>query len=194
MRTDELFPEWPRPPYEGFEAEDLFCLRDLPPHTQLIDGSFVFRSRQSIFHTQTNGRLERGLRRTVPAHLNVRREMVVVLGRRQALEPDISVIRADAVDGPDTDRYYAPDVVLAVETVSPDSAERDRHRKPQLYADAGIPHFWRVEMADGEGTVAHVHELDPAARAYRATGTHLDRVALSLPFLIDIDLAEIDNL
>ena len=37
-------------------------------------------------------------------------------------------------------------VMLAVEVVSPESEARDRHRhrKPQLYAHAGIPHFWLV--------------------------------------------------
>src|SRR5438105_11152781 len=103
MDVHELFPGWPRPPYEGFTAEDLFRLPDLPPHTQMIDGSFVFRSPQSDFHSTANCLLENGLDRTVPKHLDVVREMVVIAGPRQAPEPDISVIRAEARGGPDTD-------------------------------------------------------------------------------------------
>ncbi|MCF3103900.1 Uma2 family endonuclease [Streptomyces roseoverticillatus] len=195
MSVEDLFPDWPRPPYEGFTAEDLFRMPDLPPHTQMIDGSFVFRSRQSCFHSVTNCLLETGLSRAAPAHLDVVREMVVVLGRRQAPEPDIAVIHAGGDRGPSVDRYYARDVVLAVETVSPDSEERDRGRKPQLYAEAGIEHFWRVEM-DGsdDRPVVHVHERDRVAGVYELTGVHRACLRLAVPFDIDIDLTEIDRL
>jgi Uma2 family endonuclease len=50
-------------------------------------------------------------------------------------------------------------VVLAVEVVSPDSENRDRARKPQLYAEAGIPHFWRIGDSSGRITV-YVYGLD----------------------------------
>lgn len=33
--------EWPRPPEGGYVAEDLDRLPNLPPHTELIDGSLV---------------------------------------------------------------------------------------------------------------------------------------------------------
>lgn len=185
---DEPFPEWLRPPYRGFTADDLFRLPELPPHTQLIDGSLVFRARQSVYHSQTNALLEDGLRRTCPDHLRVRREAIVVLGPGQAPEPEVLVVRAEAARGLDADRYTARDVVLVAETVAPDSAIRDRERKPQLYAQAGIPHFWLVEEGRGHHPVVHVHELDPVTGAYAVTGVHRDRLTLTAPFAVDIDL------
>ena len=77
--------------------------------------------------------------------------------------------------------------------VSPDSEARDRERKPQLYARAGIPHFWRVEQESGRPTV-YVYELDPATHAYALTGIHHDELELSLPFSLHIDLTEIERL
>jgi Uma2 family endonuclease len=68
-------------------------------------------------------------------------------------EPDVLVIRADADPGPLRTAYQPADVLLVVEVVSPDSQERDRKRKPQLYAEAGIPHFWRVEDNSRHPTV-----------------------------------------
>lgn len=35
---------WPVPPEGGWKADDLDRLPDLPPHTELIDGSLVFVS------------------------------------------------------------------------------------------------------------------------------------------------------
>ena len=90
--------------------------------------------------------------------------------------------------------YLPADVVLAVEVVSPDSVEHDRERKPQLYAKAGIPHFWRVENTKGRPTV-YVYELDPATEAYALTGIHHDLLKLTVIDIdIDIDLTEIDRL
>ncbi|CAM5393723.1 hypothetical protein SCYAM73S_07744 [Streptomyces cyaneofuscatus] len=42
---------WPVPPQDGYTVDDLFTLPDLPPHTELIDGSLVFVSPQRKFHS-----------------------------------------------------------------------------------------------------------------------------------------------
>ncbi|GAA1291688.1 hypothetical protein Psi02_36290 [Planotetraspora silvatica] len=191
--TDPQIPGWLFPPPGGFTADDLDHLPDLPAHTELVDGSLVFVSPQASFHGLIITVLENGLRRTVPADLRVRREMSVILGLRQRPEPDVVVIRATADLGPDVTAYQAAEAVLTVEVVSPDSETRDRERKPQLYAAAGIRHFWRVEQNDGLPTV-YVYELDPATGAYALMGIHHDKLRLSVPFEIDIDLTEIDAL
>ncbi|GGL10595.1 hypothetical protein Sme01_16080 [Sphaerisporangium melleum] len=186
-------PGWSIPPPEGFHAEDLDRLADLPPHTELIDGSLVLVGPQEDFHTLMLYLLENGLRRTAPADLRVRREMSVVLGPRQRPEPDVIVLRAEALRGLEATSYQAGDLLLAIEVVSPESEERDRKRKPMLYAEAGIPHFWLVESAEGRPTV-HVYELDPATHGYVLSGSHQGRVRLTVPFDIDIDLTQIDRL
>jgi Uma2 family endonuclease len=191
--TNPQLPGWLVPPPEGFTADDLDHLTDLPAHTELIDGSLVFVSPQASFHALIITVLENGLRRTVPSNLRVRREMSVILAPRQRPEPDLVVIHATADLRPDVTAYQAADAVLAVEVVSPDSETRDRERKPQLYAAAGIRHFWRVER-NGGGATVYVYELDPATRAYALTGIHHDKLRLSVPFEVDVDLTEIDKL
>ena len=191
--TAEPVHRWPVPPPEGYTVDDLFRLPDLPPHTELIDGSLVFVSPRRDFHHLAMYVLEHGLRKTVPSDLRVRREMTVVLEPRQCPEPDLSVVRAEAFTGLDQTFHKAADVVLAVEVVSPDSEKRDRERKPQLYAEAGIPHFWLVENERGR-PVVYVYELDPVGRSYALTGICHERLKLSSPFDIDIDLTEIDRL
>lgn len=192
-RAHEPLPGWLVPPPGGYTAADLDRLPDLPPHTELIDGSLVFVSPQMKFHTLVIDLLVMSLRVLVPAQFRVRREMTVILNSRQRPEPDIVVVEASGDRSPDQTAYRPEDVILAVEVVSPDSVIRDRERKPQLYGSAGIPHFWRVENVD-QRAVVYTYELDPATRAYTPTGIHHDRLKLTAPFDIDIDLTEYTRL
>ncbi|SEG90596.1 Putative restriction endonuclease [Nonomuraea solani] len=129
------------PPPDGFAAEDLDRLPDLPVHTELIDGALVFPSRRALFHMRAVSLLDGRLRRAAPAAFRVRREMSVILSRGQRPEPDLCVVAADAGQGAKETFYRPDDVSLVVEVVSPASDVRDRQRKPHLYASAAIPHF-----------------------------------------------------
>ncbi|PJN31186.1 hypothetical protein CG717_15475 [Streptomyces sp. CB02613] len=181
---------WPVPPQDGYTVDDLFTLPDLPPHTELIDGSLVFVSPQRDFHSTMIDLLMTGLRSTAPPEVRVRREMTVVLDRRNAPEPDVSVVRTEAITGLDVTRYQAADVLLAVEVVSLDSEARDREAKPHKYATAGIPHFWLVEMTGtDQHPVVRVYELDPVTKAYALTGIHHDRLKTGVPFPVDVDIS-----
>ncbi|TLG17939.1 Uma2 family endonuclease [Nocardia cyriacigeorgica] len=193
MTITEPFPQWLRPPPEGFVSEDLDRLPSLPPRTELIDGSLVFAARQTEFHMLAVTLIETGLRGGLPDDLRIRRAMTVTLGRNQRPEPDVLAVRMDADGGPDLTTYQAADVILVVEVESAESCTRDRERKPQLYAKARIPHFWRVENIDGR-PVVYVYELDPATGSYAPSGIFHDRLKVSVPFEIDIDLSEIDRL
>ena len=180
---------WPVPPQDGYTVDDLFTLPDLPPHTELIDGSLVFVSPQRDFHSIMIDLLVAGLRSAVPKQLKVRREMTVVLDRRNGPEPNVSVVRAEAVTGLEQTRFEAADVLLAVEVVSPDSEARDRDTKPRKYAAAGIPHFWLVEMTgESQHPVVRVYELDPLSKTYALTGIHHDRLKLGVPYDLDLDI------
>ncbi|MDX3328253.1 MULTISPECIES: Uma2 family endonuclease [Streptomyces] len=181
---------WPVPPQDGYTVDDLFTLPDLPPHTELLDGSLIFVSPQRIFHSLMIDLLTSGLRGSVPRELKVVREMTVVLDRRNGPEPDVSVVRAESVTGREQTRFEAADVLLAVEVVSPDSEARDRETKPHKYAAAGIPNFWLVEMAGSDKhPVVRVYELDPVNKTYALTGIHHDRLKTGVPFPVDVDIS-----
>jgi Uma2 family endonuclease len=184
--------EWVRPPQGGWTADDLDELPNLPPHTELIDGSLVFVSPQTSFHMRTIRLLDMALLDQVPDEFDVYREFTVTLDRHNRPEPDVMVVRAGADTGPKDTRLLPADVILAVEVVSEDSVQRDRKAKPQKYAAAGIPHFWRVEESEGL-PVVYAYELDPATRAYVSAGVHHDKLRLTVPFPIDIDLTAIDR-
>lgn len=185
--------ELPAPQPGGYTADDLDRIPGLPPHTELIDGGLFFVSPQKRFHTLALFLLEMALRRTCPPDLRVRREMTIRIGPRNRPEPDIVVVTADAEESLDQTSYPADAVKLAVEVVSPDSEERDRDRKPRLYAKAGINHFWLLEEENSKPLLC-VYRLDPVSKTYVATGLFHDRVRLTVPYEIEIDLTEIYRL
>ena len=178
----------PMPPQDGFTADDLDRIPDLPPHTELIDGNLVLVSPQKRFHLRMLRSLELQMIEQVPQNLAVERELTVVLGRRQRPETDIMLIQADDPDDMDLTRVNADEVRLAVEVVSPESEQRDRKRKPEIYAEAGIPHFWLVEQENGATAVAYVYELDPVHGTYVLTGVHREQLKASAPCNLDIEL------
>ncbi|MFE7561026.1 Uma2 family endonuclease [Kitasatospora sp. NPDC057500] len=182
------YPDWLRPPVDGYTAEDLDRLQDLPPHTELLDGSLIFVSPQTLFHMRTLRTLERALEAAVPDGWQVWREMTIRLNSRNRPEPDLTVVNENADTGPEGTYCDAQDVLLAVEIVSTESRERDREVKPRKYAAAGIAHFWRVESDEEGHAIVHTYELDPATRLYGLTGIHHKQLKTDRPFPVDIDL------
>jgi Uma2 family endonuclease len=185
-------PRWPRPPEGGYTVDDLFTLPDLPPHTELIDGSLVFMAAQNVFHSTAVDLLTQSLRRAAPAWARVFREMLIKLTDQTGFEPDVLVVKNSSVCGPEQATFSPTDLVLAIEVVSPSSVERDRDTKPHKYAGVGIPYFWRIER-DGNRIVAFTFELDPEFAGYRQTGAFVDQLSVDQPFPVTIDLTEADR-
>nr|WP_030884856.1 Uma2 family endonuclease [Streptomyces sp. NRRL S-1868] len=181
------FPEWMIPPRpSGWEAEDLDHLPQAPRHTELIDGALIFMmSPQRSWHSRLVENLTFTLRQAVPSGYEAEREMTVRLDHKSRPEPDVLITTA-AYD-PDRTWYAPEDVTVVIEVVSEESADRDRSLKPFKYAQAGIPHFWRVEDEAGQAVV-HTYELDTMTHSYVATGIHRGTLKVSAPVPLNVDL------
>lgn len=186
-------PRWAVPPVGGWTADDLDTLPNLPPHTELIDGSLVFVGPQTLFHSRAVSFFEWQLQSLAPPELEVVREFTIDIDRYNRPEPDVIVVDSDVLGDLEQTRFPASSVQLAIEVASPESRSRDRETKPVKYARAGIPHYWRVENQDGRAVV-YVFELEPATGAYTSTGIFHDRVKVSVPFPVDLDLTAISLL
>ncbi|MCK9872693.1 Uma2 family endonuclease [Nocardiopsis dassonvillei] len=188
--TAEPLPDWFMPPPGGWTADDMDDLPPGVPRMELIDGALIVFSPQIRFHSRVKRRLTTVLEDVLPPELAVDEEMTIKLGKRQRPEPDILVYRdTDDPEVGDIRSYYTPDeVLLAVEIVSEESQDRDRSTKPLKYAQAGIPHFWRIEREDG-GPAVYVYELDGTKEPrYIPVTVARERLKLDLPFPIDIDV------
>jgi putative restriction endonuclease len=102
----------------------------------------------------------------------------------------VSIVRRAALlDDLDATMLDASDVRLGIEVVSPDSEIRDKERKPQIYAAAGIPHYWIVDR-EGHTSVVYAYDLDPVHRVFGPATISRDRVDAILPFPVSVDLSE----
>ncbi|MFJ1587078.1 Uma2 family endonuclease [Streptomyces sp. NPDC088197] len=138
-------------------------------------------ARQERFRTLARYLMTHSLRRTLPAHLRVRRDVAVVVDDRTVAEPDIVVVGAEAENV----------VVLAVEVLPADADESE----PHPYEEAGVTHLWRVEEdTETERPMVYVHEWDPASHSYALTGVHREELTVQVPYRINVDLTGIDHL
>lgn len=115
--------------------------------------------------------------------------------------PDAIMYRCVPMDrgGRWKDKPLAADVIIAVEVVSMSTITEDLYTKRELYAQAGIPHYWIIRMAGDDGVAVSVERLTRTAdRTYASTGPSLrgkDRVAVDTvdPFTITITWDQLDR-
>ncbi|WP_018686280.1 Uma2 family endonuclease [Actinokineospora enzanensis] len=121
---------------------------DLPPESSFIheldEGILRVSPRPVKLHQLALGRLFTQIETQLPPELLVFPEIDVDLGLEPPTVrvPDLTVTATTTVY--DDTFTAAKDVVLVVEVVSPGSRRVDLLTKPEQYARAGIPHFWRV--------------------------------------------------
>ncbi|MFD6473302.1 Uma2 family endonuclease [Streptomyces anulatus] len=183
-------PRWAVPPEGGWTADDLDTLPNLPPHTELIDGILVFACPQTLFHSRAITFFGEHVRVAAPAALETLSRFTIDVDRYNRPEPDVIVVPGSVVRDMDQTRVPGHSVALAIEVVSAETLTRDRETKPVKYARATIPHYWRVENHDGRAVV-YVFEREPATGAYTSTGIFHDRMKVSVPFPVNLDLTAI---
>ena len=129
---------------------------------QLISGTLVAMTPQGGPHARVIQRLNRLLVRAVGDDLVVRPQLPLTLVDDSEPEPDLAVVRARDAES----RERHPRTALLVVEVAGESLPLDRQAKAVLYARAGIPEYWIVNLA--ESTVEVHREPDPTTDSYRA--------------------------
>lgn len=84
-------------------------------------------------------------------------------------------------------RVAADEVLLAVEIISPGSRNVDTHLKPYEYAEAGIPHYWLVDLDPPVPTIT-VFGLGVPGDGYVESQTASGELAVREPFALQIDI------
>lgn len=144
---------------------EVMALPDDGYRHEVIEGALIMNPPPGVGHQRLSRGLSRMLEDSAPEDLEILEAVGVEISGSEMVAPDVVVVRGP-VDN-DATLLRAEQVLLAVEIVSPGSRKQDRVLKPAVLAEAGIPHFWRIEpqpfrgRLPGENTpVVFAHVLD----------------------------------
>jgi Uma2 family endonuclease len=165
------------PPAHSWTLDDLALLPDDGRRYEIVDGSLHVTPAPALRHQRHCGWLILALAVGTPDGYEVLPGANVILPGEltRLLVPDVLAVRITDIDD-DPLAVPASAVPLAVEVVSPSSTTHDRFTKPALYAEAGIPHYWRVEQGK-DGPTVHVYALAAGSdtrTAHTETETGID--------------------
>jgi Uma2 family endonuclease len=159
--TDTAAPElWTADQYLALVDQGVLGPDD---RVELLEGVIVSMAPQNVPHAAGVSRALRALHRAVGDRAVVRPQLPLVLGRRSVPEPDAAVVAGCVAD---YDRAHPTTALLVVE-VSDSSLKQDRLTKRAIYAAAGIPEYWIVNLPDDCVEIRRGPE--PAARRYATT-------------------------
>ena len=157
---------------------------------ELYDGVVHVVPPPSNRHSRAVLAAYRALYASAPAGVDVLHDVGVHVGLRRLYVPDLLAVYRDT---PFHDNGYDPDgVLLVVEAVSPSSVTMDRVTKPAIYAEHGIPCFWRIDALDEGAPRLEVYALAPGARSYvkKAELGSRESGLLEHPWPVTIDMTE----
>jgi Uma2 family endonuclease len=135
-------PRWTRESFQKVADSGAF-----PPETrlELIEGEIVVREEpMRPTHASAVRRAEKECQRLFGAGFDVRCQLPLALGGRNEPLPDVAVVAGDAED---FDEEHPTTAVLVIE-VSDTTLRYDRLTKASLYARAGIPEYWILNLLD----------------------------------------------
>jgi Uma2 family endonuclease len=174
----DLLPDETLRPLRWSDVERLIELGafDDDERFELLEGVLVVVYPEGPPHAWGVQQLNRILSRGLPDGLSVRVGNAWIASDISVPGPDLAVV---------PDEYYGdrhPSTALLILEVSQTSLRKDRGIKARIYAEAGVPEYWVVDVAGG---VVHVHS-DPLDGRYRTITVHgrgaiLEAVGVPVP-------------
>jgi Uma2 family endonuclease len=175
-------------------ADDVEALPDAGDHARFEvyeGGVLVVSPAPGVGHQRASYWLHRALAQAAiaaGANVEVLEAVNVTLPGGKLLVPDVVVVAAEAVNGMTT-RLPCEAVLAVVEVVSPSTVSMDRAIKPVMYAEAGIPVYWRVELHDTPRIVAS--SLSRGRYVTRTTLVAGTPGRITRPFAVELDPADL---
>jgi Uma2 family endonuclease len=159
---------------------------DKSRHYELAEGVVQMNPRPVPRHQVALSSLGYQLRNQLPPDCEAVPDVeVVVFGAwpPTVRAPDLVVVSTEVVRS-NPARFPAADVPLAVEVLSPGSVRTDRITKFTEYADAGIQHYWILDLEEPAALTAY----RLATGGYRQVVHGTSTVSPGEPFPLSIDV------
>jgi Uma2 family endonuclease len=153
---------------------------DTNDKVELLEEYVVLKMPKNPSHDGTIMLVQRILFRNTPAGWGIRTQSSLELSDSQP-EPDFAIVRGDDRDY--MNRHPTSDDLGIVVEVANTSLLRDSKDKARIYARAGIPIYWIIDVTNGQ-IVTHFKPSGPTeAPAYADVRTI--RPPDSVPFVLD---------
>ena len=133
---------------------------------ELLDGVVTEKMSKNPRHRIATRRCDLAFSRIVPAGWHVQNQEPITLQNSEP-EPDVAVIRGELLDYADRHPQIG-DVALVIE-VADTNLVTDRF-KAQLYAQAGIPVYWIVNLSERVIEVMQAPKSSAGLAAYEKSG------------------------
>ncbi|WP_322760512.1 Uma2 family endonuclease [Frankia sp. Cr2] len=167
-------------PPDGWTTDYLDELPVSSHRYELTDGSLSVSPSASNLHQALSARLFAALDALATEPFALAMAVDIRFGRQLTRIPDLMVVRSDEPGR----HWFAPaEVVIAIEIESPGNHVEDRTTRPALYAQFGIPYYWRIEPSPPRVTTYRRGRGD----AYTVSGSG-ERLTVTEPFPVDLDL------
>lgn len=148
---------WTRSEFESLIEHGIIGPED---HVELIGGDIIEMTPQKGPHAMAVGFGQDALLRVIGGQFHLRVQLPLSLGVDSQPEPDLAVIPGSRREF--RSQNHPTNAALVVE-VSDTSIAFDRERKGSLYARAGIPEYWIVNLQLQSLEVYRDPAPDPAA-------------------------------
>ncbi len=171
--------------------EDVEALPDNGDHSRyeiLTPGVLTVSPAPEALHQRVSRNLANLLDTVVDMDLEVLEAVNVEIPGGRLCQPDLVVVEHAFVETRPV-RFPPHTVRAAVEIVSPNSHPQDRIIKPQLYAEAKIPAYWRLEIEKAPQLI--VSELRRGRYVQVVVVAAGQRTVLPGPFPIEVDPGEL---
>ena len=150
-------------------------LLDPDDRVELLEGVIVTMSPQSPRHAAAIRRVEDALRRALGDRVVVSGQSPLVASEYSVPEPDVMVLAGKVAD---YDKSHPTKALLVVE-VADTSLQQDRLTKGVVYAAAGIPEYWVVNLRDDCVEVGRTPDVETGRYAQMSTVRRGDQLELA---------------
>jgi Uma2 family endonuclease len=166
--------------WEALPADEVLRL-------ELVEGVLTVVPQPNSWHQHAGNRLTHRSNDQLPRDLVALAEVEVVVADPPLTirVPDAIVTRTELFET-NPPRYAAADVVVAVEILSDGTRRVDRIMKFAEYAEAGVPHYWIVDLGSPTTLLAYT----VVNGHYELSGEHAGVVTLDVagrPVTLDLD-------
>ena len=165
---------WTRAEYERLLRHGVLGEDD---HVQLIDGEIIELAPQGPPHATAVSLIHRALQDAYGPAYHVRVQLPLILSPSSEPEPDLVVVRGDPRDY--ADRH--PSTAALLVEVADTTGNFDRNRKGPMYAAAGIPEYWVVDLPARAVHVYRDPSRDAAGQGIYRAHERYDEMAVLAP-------------